>query len=134
MFSIKKVKVLYVDDMKTFQVILKHILEALEIEDMTYAEDGTSALEIMENESKEWRPFDLVLCDWNLKILDGIDLLEKIRNHSDPLIKNVRFIMITGSDEKIRKAMEDGSDNFIAKPFTTEKLREKIEFLFRFSE
>jgi DNA-binding response OmpR family regulator len=118
--------------MKTYQLILENALKAIDVQDSTYATDGTTALEMMESETKRGNGFDLVVCDWILLKMDGIELLKIIRAHKDPSIRNVRFIMITGSDEKIREAMESGSDHFISKPIAIEKVRERIEFLFRF--
>jgi CheY-like chemotaxis protein len=77
-------------------------------------------------EKMEANNYDLVLCDWKMPHVSGIELLEWIRNHPD--LKSTPFILITANNERdsIIKANELGVDDYILKPLTVENLIEKL--------
>jgi two-component system chemotaxis response regulator CheY len=128
--NLTDVKILLVDDSKTVLTILKKELNQLGIRDFSVAKDGKDAWEKLMSESKV-HPFDLILCDWIMPEITGIELLKMIRQSPVESVRNMRFIMVTGSGEKVKSAMEEGADNFIAKPFTSEDLLKKLEFVLR---
>ncbi len=130
MTSFTTKKILMVDDMTTIRNILKKDLESIGCKDYGFAEDGEDAWQKILKQA-ETSPYELILCDWNMPRLTGLELLQRIRAHSIPKIREVRFLMITGSDEKVKTAMDAGADNFISKPFTAEDLKKKIEFIMR---
>lgn len=68
----------------------------------------------------------LVLSDWNMPILDGLGMVKEIRK-LDPN-KTVPIVMVTteGSADKVKEAVMAGANNYLAKPFTTEKFKEKL--------
>lgn len=132
MRDLHKIRTLYIDDMSTVRNVLKKIFEELHVESVDSASNGSEAWTKIREASTAGKPYDLILCDWHMPELLGIDLVGMLRLDPDPNIRNVRFVMITGSDEKIRQAIERGVDNFIAKPFSADQLRKKIEFVFRF--
>lgn len=131
MRELTKIKTLYVDDMGTIRSVLKKHFASLEFDAADAASDGVDAWVMIKKAHQSGRPYELVLCDWNMPKLDGIDLLRMLRAHPDAGIRDARFIMIAGSDEKYRRAMDAGADSVIAKPFTTSSLEKKISFLFR---
>lgn len=131
MQSIVNLNVLYIDDTATIRNVLKKIFEELGVKTVKAASNGRDAWEEIQSAVRE-RPYNLILCDWNMPELDGLKLVEMLRLHSNPTIRDVRFIMITGNDAKIRQALESGVDNFIAKPFTAQQLKRKLEFVLRF--
>ena len=122
---------LYADDMGTIRSVLKKHSASLEFDDADGAADGVDAWVQIKKAHLSGRPYELILCDWNMPKLDGIDLLRMLRSHPDAGIRDARFIMIAGSDEKYRRALDSGADSVLAKPFTTGALQKKIEFLFR---
>ncbi|MCO4792832.1 MAG: response regulator [Bacteriovoracaceae bacterium] len=61
---------------------------------------------------------------------DGIELLDFLRNSNDTRLKFMKFIMITGANDKILKAMDNGAHNIIHKPFTPETILKKVELIF----
>jgi len=75
-------------------------------------------------------PVDLVFSDWNMDNGDGIDLLKSLRNSQDERMKYMKFIMVTGSDDKVMQAMDEGAHNIIHKPFTPEIIMKKLELLY----
>ena len=85
------------------------------------AGDGKEALDALREE-----PFDLVICDWVMPKLKGIDLLKIMR--SDRALKKTPFIMVTAeaTEDDITDAIRAGADNYVTKPFKTDDLAERI--------
>jgi two-component system chemotaxis response regulator CheY len=130
MSSLENTKILLVDDSNTVLTIIKKALAGIGIKKIATAQDGEEALLMLQREA-ETEPFDLILCDWIMPELSGIDLLKLIRESHFASIARMRFIMITGANEKVKEAMESGADNFISKPFSADDLRKKLEFVLR---
>lgn len=128
--SLTATKILIVDDSITVLAILKKTLNQLGIRDYSVAKDGKDAWDQL-NANVKSQPFDLILCDWIMPEISGIDLLKLIRESPSKAISEMRFIMVTGAPEKVKEAMEGGADNFIAKPFTPEELHKKLSFVLR---
>ncbi|RJP55218.1 MAG: chemotaxis protein CheY [Deltaproteobacteria bacterium] len=120
-----KMKFLVVDDFSTMRRIVKNILKQLGYEDIEEAEDGVNAYAKLKNGG-----FGFVVSDWNMPNMDGMQLLEKIRN--DPELKDTPFLMVTAEAEKhkVVEAIKAGVNNYIVKPFTAELLKEKMEKIF----
>lgn len=86
------------------------------------AQDGVDAWEKLEKES-----FVLIVSDWNMPRMQGIDLLKKVK--ADPRYSKIPFIMVTaeGQKECVLDAIKNGVNNYVVKPFTTEVLEQKIQ-------
>jgi two-component system chemotaxis response regulator CheY len=117
----KNMKVLIVDDYQTMLRILRNLLKQLEFNNVTDASDGTKALEALRKE-----PYGLIISDWNMVPMTGIQLLREVR--ADPKLKHIPFIMITAESksENVITAKEAGVSNYIVKPFNAETLRAKL--------
>lgn len=117
------IKVLVVDDFPTMRRIVKNLLKQLGFENIDEAEDGVQALNKLKSGN-----YGLVVSDWNMPHMEGIDLLRSIRQEPEPL-KNIPFLMVTAEaeKEKVIEAIKAGVDNYIVKPFTAEVLKEKLE-------
>jgi two-component system chemotaxis response regulator CheY len=117
-----KIKVLVVDDFPTMRRIVKNLLKQLGFENIDEAEDGNMALNKLRGGS-----FGLVVSDWNMPNMEGIELLRNLR--SDDALKEIPFLMVTAEaeKEKVIEAIKAGVDNYIVKPFTAEILKEKLE-------
>ena len=117
----KNMKVLIVDDYQTMLRILRNLLKQLEFLNVVDASDGTKALEALGKE-----PFGLIISDWNMEPMTGIQLLRAVRG--DPKLKHIPFIMITAESksENVITAKEAGVSNYIVKPFNAETLRAKM--------
>jgi two-component system chemotaxis response regulator CheY len=117
-------RVLVVEDSKTIRMILCEYLRKMGIQ-VLEAGDGREGLERL----KEIPPPDLVLVDWNMPVMSGIDFIRAVREMHvyDPL----PLIMVTTNSEKeyISTAMEAGANLYIQKPCTFDALREKLDAL-----
>jgi len=116
-------KVLVVDDFPTMRRIIKNLLKQIGFENIDEAEDGVQALGKLRGGN-----YGLVVSDWNMPNMEGIDLLRNVRQEAGPL-KDVPFLMVTAEaeKEKVIEAIKAGVDNYIVKPFTAETLKEKLE-------
>jgi two-component system chemotaxis response regulator CheY len=113
--------ILLVDDSKTMRNIQKKILSAMGA-DTTFAEagDGVEALSVI---AATPTGFDLMFIDWNMPNMDGLTLVQRIREKD----KKTPLIMATTEAEKQRvlDALRAGVNNYVIKPFTPESLMEK---------
>ena len=116
------IKILVVDDFPAIRLLIKGTLKQLGFNNIIEAEDGIMALRILEEKN-----FGLILADWNMPNMSGLDLLKAVRN--DENLKNIPFIMVTaeGQQESVVKAAKAGISNYIMKPFSPDILIEKIE-------
>ncbi|HEV7456398.1 MAG TPA: chemotaxis response regulator CheY [Roseococcus sp.] len=118
----KNMNVLIVDDYKTMLRIIRNLLKQLEFDNVEEATDGAEALAKLRAGN-----FGLVISDWNMEPMTGLDLLKEVR--ADSRLKNLPFIMITAESktENVVAAKQAGVSNYIVKPFNAETLKEKIE-------
>lgn len=121
----KNMKILIVDDFSTMRRIIKNLLRDLGYNNTSEADDGHTALPMLQNGN-----FDFLVTDWNMPIMPGIDLLRAVR--ADPRIKDMPVLMVTAEAkrEQIVEAAQAGVNGYIVKPFTAETLREKIDRIF----
>jgi two-component system chemotaxis response regulator CheY len=121
-----RMKVLVVDDFATMRKIVRNILKQIGFEDITEAEDGNAALRILKSDK-----IGLVVTDWNMPNLSGLELLQEIRKNSQT--SNLPVLMVTaeGLKENVMEAVKAGVNNYVVKPFTAEVLQEKIETIFK---
>ena len=120
-------KVIVVDDSSVMRQIIKNNLKQLGFEqsNLVDAEDGEQALKKMNEDT-----IDLVISDWNMPRMTGIDLLKAIRG--DGALKELPFLMVTSEadKEKIMEAVQAGVNQYIVKPFNATQLEEKIKEIF----
>jgi len=121
------IKILVVDDMAAMRKILKTLLAQLGYKNVDEAEDGKQALEILKQNPDK---YGLVITDWNMPNMTGIELVQAIRN--DEKLKHLPILMVTAEAKKenVLAAIKAGVNNYIVKPFTAETLKEKIEKIF----
>ncbi len=122
---LKDIRVLVVDDFSTMRRLIKKILTDIGAENIMEAENGSNALEILKREK-----VDLVICDWNMPSMSGVDLLGKVR--ADEKMANIPFIMVTaeGKKDNILEATRRGVTGYVTKPFGAEALKSKIKIMF----
>lgn len=121
----KNMKVLIVDDFSTMRRIVKNILRQLNFTNILEADDGSTALDVLQREK-----IDIVVSDWNMPKMTGLELLKAMK--SDDALKHIPFLMVTAEaqQENIIEAVKSGVNNYIVKPFTAETLSQKISQIF----
>ncbi len=118
-------KALVVDDSRAIRMILAKALRELGYE-VREAENGREALEIIEVEQF---PVKLVLADWNMPEVNGLELLKQLRKN--PALASVVVVMVTTETElgQMAAALEAGANEYVMKPFTRDILLEKLELV-----
>ena len=116
-------RVLVAEDNPNLRTVLVNIIKKIGYSTVMQVEDGRSAWQAI-----ELGKVDLVLSDWAMPEMDGIEILRKMRA-SKPPIKNIPFLMITAADTKtaIITAGKEGVDAYIIKPFSVKTVAEKIQ-------
>lgn len=116
---------LVVDDFTTMRRILRNLLRELGFANVEEAEDGAVALQKLKNGN-----FDFVITDWNMPNLDGLELLQAIRNTAS--LRHLPVLMVTAEAKKenIITAAQAGASGYIVKPFTSATLSEKMNKIF----
>ena len=117
----KSMSILVVDDYKTMLRIIRNLLKQLGFENVDEATDGSAALQKMRE-----RPYGLVISDWNMEPMTGLQLLKEVR--ADNGLKETPFIMVTAESktENVVTAKQAGVSNYIVKPFNAETLKTKL--------
>ena len=120
-----KMSILVVDDFATMRRIVRNVLKQLGYDNITEADDGATAWPIIKSQR-----FDLIVCDWNMPQMSGLELLQHVRG--DESTKDTPFLMVTAEAQKenILAAVKAGVSQYIVKPFTADTLSEKIEKIF----
>ncbi|MBV8657310.1 MAG: response regulator [Burkholderiales bacterium] len=119
--KLSKFIILVVDDFPAMRRIIANLLRELGFQNIVEAENGERALHILNNQQ-----IDAVLSDWNMPIMDGLELLKHIRA-SDKL-KNLPVMLVTaeGKRDNVVVAAQAGADSYIVKPFNGQVLQTKI--------
>jgi two-component system chemotaxis response regulator CheY len=118
-------RVVIVDDYTTMLRILRNLLRQLNINNVEEANDGDAAFHVIQKTVP-----DLIISDWNMAPVTGLDLLRKVR--ADAKLRHIPFIMVTAESktENVIIAKQSGVSNYIVKPFNAETLRAKIASVF----
>ncbi len=111
--------ILIVDDYKTMLRVIRNLLHQLGFREIDEATDGQMALGMIGK-----KKYDLIISDWNMEPMTGLDLLKSVRAANN----NVPFIMVTAESktENIIAAKTAGVNNYIVKPFNADTLKTKI--------
>ncbi|MDY0241250.1 MAG: response regulator [Rhodospirillaceae bacterium] len=117
----KNMNVLIVDDYKTMLRIIRNLLRQLNFINVEEATDGAMALQMLRGGN-----FGLVISDWNMEPMTGLQLLREVR--ADAKLKSIPFIMVTAESksENVVAAKQAGVSNYIVKPFNAETLKQKL--------
>lgn len=115
--------VLIVDDSLPMRIVLKKTIKAsgFNVGSFFDAGNGKEALEVLR---REW--LDLVLTDYNMPDMNGLELLDQMK--ADEILKTIPVVIVTteGSQLRVREFMEGGAADYIRKPFTPEEIRNKL--------
>lgn len=117
----KSMRILVVDDFQTMRRIIINLLRQLGFSNVVEAADGALALQKVKDDN-----IDLVISDWNMPNMTGLDFLKELRASEE--YKALPFIMVTaeGKKENVIAAVQAGVNNYIVKPFNAATLKEKL--------
>ncbi|MBU2546835.1 MAG: response regulator [Proteobacteria bacterium] len=118
----KDLRILVVDDFATMRRMIKNILKQLGYTHIEEADNGQAAWSLLET-----REIDLVISDWNMPTMTGLELLKAVR--SDERFKDLPFIMVTaeGQQENVIEAAQNKVSQYVVKPFNADTIAGKIE-------
>lgn len=118
----KNMPILIVDDYKTMLRIVRNLLAQLGFKNVDEAVSGEDAFKKLCE-----KQYSLVISDWNMEPMSGMELLKKVRASED-YKKGMPFIMVTAESkpENVVAAKQAGVDNYIVKPFNAETLKTKM--------
>lgn len=121
----KNMQILIVDDYNTMRRIVRNLLKQLGFENADEAADGQEAFDKMKQ-----KKYGLVVSDWNMAPMTGLELLKLVRADAD--LKMTPFIMVTAESkpENVMIAKQAGVSNYIVKPFNAETLKNKMQSVF----
>jgi CheY-like chemotaxis protein len=121
MFNKENAKILVADDSEDNRLILERRLKQDGYKNIVMADGGQSALESMQKTD-----FDLILLDYMMPDVSGLDVLKKIKG--DPNLRHIPIIMVTALDEieKVADCILSGADDFITKPFNATLLKARV--------
>ncbi|HKP98348.1 MAG TPA: response regulator [Fibrobacteria bacterium] len=115
-------RILIVDDSVSMRRVERSMLTDMGFSDIKEAADGSEALKMVSSGK-----FDLILLDWKMPVLSGLDTLKRLK--ASPDFKSIPVVMVTSESNKtkILEAIQSGAANYIIKPFSDEVLKEKLE-------
>ena len=124
-FVSRDISILVVDDHASTRDLIKAILRSAGFSSVYQAENGKMALDWINREK-----IQLIICDWNMPILNGLETLKMVRD--DHRYKEVPFIMLTAEayHDSLKAAVAAGVSDYIAKPFTADTLLQKVGSVF----
>ena len=124
-FKFEKLNVLVVEDTAPMRKLIVAVLDVLGIKKVIQASDGEQAYQKFKN-----TPIDIVITDWLMEPMDGIELTRKIRHSDDSPNKYIPIIMITGYSamKRVEDARDAGVTEFLVKPFTAHDIGKRIAY------
>lgn len=119
-------RILVVDDMSTMRKLVAKSLRDLNFTTIADAVDGEDAWKKVQDALAAKAPFQLIISDWNMPKMKGIDLLGKVRGL--PSIAGTPFVLLTAEAERdqVAAALQAGVSGYLLKPFTKEQLQEVL--------
>ena len=115
-------KVLIAEDSNTMRGIVREMMRRLGYDDVIEAADGREAWERLNEQ-----PFDLLLTDWNMLQMSGLELLQKVRGTPDMASLPVVMLTTRNNKEDIVSAVKAGINNYVTKPCKPTQLKDKID-------
>jgi len=126
-FKLDGLRVLLAEDEALAAKLARGALRGMGITDVTHVKDGSEALKQLDAENGN---FQLIVSDWNMPKVNGIEFLRQVRL----MHPHMKFLMLTGHADRelVMAAKHNRVDAYVVKPFSPDQLRRKVEALFRF--
>jgi two-component system chemotaxis response regulator CheY len=118
----KNLRILVADDQKSMRELARMCLRALGVQDIEFVESAEQALESLKRSQ-----FDLIISDWNMEGMSGLEFLKAIRQN--PILARLPFIMATTerTAEHVLAAKSAGVSHYIGKPYSQENFKKTLE-------
>lgn len=120
-------KFIIVDDFATMRKIIRKVLSELGYSNIDEADDGATALPMIQKAAASTTPYQCIISDWNMPNMQGIDLLRACKG--DTKLKDTPFMLVTaeGEQKQIIEAAKAGVSDYVVKPFNAQTLKEKLQ-------
>ncbi|MCB0368557.1 MAG: response regulator [Bdellovibrionales bacterium] len=120
-------KILVIDDMPSIRDLVKNQLRSMGFVEILEAEDGEQGWQVLESKFAEANPIELVISDWNMPKMKGLDLLKKVRSEAN--FNSLPFILLTSEAEReqVTEAVMAGVSQYIVKPFSGKTFEDKLK-------
>lgn len=124
-------RILIIDDMRSIRELVKNSLSAMGFNNIQVAEDGSEGLKLLTESENAGKGFQLVISDWNMPKMNGLELLKQVRGTAE--WKNLPFILLTSESEReqVTEAVLAGVSQYVVKPFSTKAFTEKLKFAYQ---
>ena len=113
---------LVVDDSSTMRRIIINTLQKLGYQHVLEASNGLEALDKLAGS-----PADLIITDWNMPGMSGIEFVRNVRSHTAHATLPVLMVTTNAAKDDIVEALRAGVNSYIVKPFTSDTIKEKLE-------
>lgn len=125
-FKFEKLSVLIVEDTVPMRKLITSVLETLGVGTILTATDGNNAFEVFSKENP-----DIIIADWHMIPMNGLELVKKIRKHPSSPNKMIPIIMMTGYSAmpRVYEARDTGATEFLVKPFSANDLARRIAYV-----
>lgn len=119
-------RILIADDMPTIRELVKNQLKNMGFKNIVEAADGESAMNLVISNTTIGTPIQLVVSDWNMPKMSGLEFLKQIRASTD--WSNLPFILLTSESERdqVTEAILAGVSQYLVKPFAGKSFEEKL--------
>jgi two-component system, chemotaxis family, chemotaxis protein CheY len=119
---LSEIRVLVVDDLQAARHTLRVLLAEIGVQHIDEAHNGNEAITALKGAY-----YHSVICDWMMPEGSGLELLKRMR--SDPALRAIPFVMVTGkaTKENVLEAIKNGITAYVVKPITQEALRAALK-------
>lgn len=122
-YDISELRVLLLEDNALTQRLVKSILKSFQVRDLQMMEDGAAGMKLLKHSE-----VDIIVCDFDMKLMNGIEFIKEVRRSKDEHIQTIPIIMLTGYTEQHRvvDALNSGVNEFLAKPIAPLQLYKRF--------
>lgn len=119
-------RILVVDDMPSIRDLVRNHLKSMGYKNILEAPDGDQALKLMIQHNTSGTPIQLVISDWNMPLMSGLELLKQVR--ATPEWVNLPFLLLTSESERdeVTEAILAGVSQYVVKPFAGKIFEDKL--------
>jgi two-component system chemotaxis response regulator CheY len=120
-------RILVADDMPTIRDLVKGQLKNMGFKTILEAADGEQAMQVLISNSQAGTPIQLVISDWNMPKMTGLEFLKQVRASTD--WSNLPFVLLTSESERdqVTEAILAGVSQYVVKPFAAKIFEEKLK-------